>query len=146
MGVLLQKGKSDFDSQEEIKYVIHQLKQRNLSQIYECIETIDDQYPTRYKLVYQEFEDIFGWLMDDTEPLFNKLKEFNMVDVYEALGVMVMFCGEEFEKKCGFVFRLFDFDNSFTLEKTELMKTVKVVLRGICKVVGLPLPSQKFSE
>ena len=96
--------------------------------------------------MFKEFNDVFGILMDDTEPLFNKLQELKMVDIYEALACFGLFCGDSFENKCAFVFRLFDFDNSNTIEKTELVKTVNCVLRAICKVVGLPLPKMEFLE
>jgi Ca2+-binding EF-hand superfamily protein len=84
--------------------------------------------------------------MDDTEPLFKRLQEYKMVDVYEALGVLALFCGEDFDSKCAFVFRLFDFDNSHTLEKDELIKTIRIVLKGISKVAKIEPPPAGFIE
>lgn len=55
--------------------------------------------------------------MDDTEPLFKVLAEYKLVNTYEALAVFGIFCGDEFEIKAGFLFRLFDFDMSYTLVK-----------------------------
>lgn len=78
--------------------------------------------------------------MDDTKPLFERLQEFKMADVYESLACFCLFSGDTFENKCAFVFKLFDFDNSNSLERGELVKTIDTVLRAICKSVGLPLP------
>ncbi len=85
-------------------------------------------------------------LIDEPKLLFESLQENRLVEVYECLAIFSIFSGETFENKCLFIFRLFDFDTSDTLEKTELVKTLRVVIKSICKVVGLPIPLQQFFE
>jgi len=47
-----------------------------------------------------------------------------LVNIFEALACFCIFSGESYETKCQFIFRLFDFDCSNTLEKDEIIKTL----------------------
>ena len=60
---------SEFEAQ------LFSLKRINLKELFECIEVIDELYPTCYRLLRHEFDAIFGMLIDDTEPIFNRLSE-----------------------------------------------------------------------
>ncbi|KAL4486887.1 hypothetical protein ABPG72_009651 [Tetrahymena utriculariae] len=152
MGQLLEKANQKQISQT-LEDQLFSLKKITLKELYECIEIIDQQYPTSYRLFYEEFDQIFGILMDDTEPIFNKLseqvsnnKELKMADVYECLACFALFSGDTFENKIQFVYRLFDFDSSNTIEKQELIFTISSVIKSLCKVVGVPVPKIEFLE
>lgn len=45
-----------------------------------------------------------------------------------------------------FVFRLFDFDLSNTLEEHEIINTLQCVVRAMCKIAGLVIPSVSMLE
>lgn len=96
--------------------------------LFDCVDTIDKYYPQSCFLNYQEFDDIFATLSDNVADLFNRLAEKNdgqmLVHTFEALAAFCVFSGESFEIKCMFVFRLFDFDLSNTLEEHEIINTL----------------------
>lgn len=115
------------------------------------METIEDQYPHTSFLSYQDFDDIFGPLLPDTEPLFTKISDYNkekenVADLYESLSIFALFNSDEFEYKIGFLFKLFDFDRSGTIESDELVLTFQAVVRALCKLAGLPLPTMAYLE
>lgn len=62
--------------------------------------------------------------------LFDRLKDsfdesdHPKVHTFEALAAFAMFSGEPYEMKCMFIFRLFDFDLSNTLEEPEMINTL----------------------
>ena len=133
------------------KTLFLQLKRNQLKDIYECMETIEDQYPHTSFLSYQDFDDIFGPLLPDTEPLFTKISDYNkekenVADLYESLSIFALFNSDEFEYKIGFLFKLFDFDRSNTIEPDELVLTFQAVVRALCKLAGLPLPTMAYLE
>lgn len=105
------------------------------------MQYIHNQFPKCYTMIYEIFDEIFGTLMDDSQPLFDRLSENKLVNIYESLAVFTIFCGDTFENKTAFLFRLFDFDSSFTLAKDELVKTIYVILKGIAKVTNKLLNS-----
>lgn len=69
-----------------------------------------------------------------------------LVHTFEALAAFAIFSGESFEMKSMFVFRLFDFDLSNTLEESEIVNTLQCVVRAMCKIAGLVIPSVGMLE
>jgi hypothetical protein len=63
-----------------------------------------------------------------------------MVDVYESLACMALFSGDSFDSKIAFIFKLFDFDNSDTIEKLELIFTISSVVKSLCKIQNILVP------
>ena len=49
-------------------------------------------------------------------------KDAKMADVYESLACFGLYSGDTFENKVAFIFKLFDFDNSNTIEKFEIFE------------------------
>lgn len=78
--------------------------------------------------------------------LAQKVEGNSVVHTFEALATFAIFSGETFETKCVFVFRLFDFDLSNTLEEQEMVNTLQCVVRAMCKVAGLVIPSVGLLE
>lgn len=127
------------------------LKRNKLKDIFECIEFIDEQFPDASYLNYEQFEEIFSPLLGDPEQLFEKLHEKTadkekVVDIYEVLSIFALFAFDEFDNKLAFIFKLFDFDSSDTLELSELVLTVQAVIRSLCKMASLPIPTIPFLE
>lgn len=148
MGALLHTSKP---AQNLDKELFLWLKRNKLKDIFDCIEIIDDQYPEASFLRYEEFDDVFSSLLPDTEPFFKKLQEFTsdkegVIDIYESISIFALFCMDEFELKSAFIFKLFDFDSSDSLELSELVLTIQAVLRSLCKMASLPLPDLEFLE
>lgn len=97
-----------------------------------------------------QFNDIFSPIVDDPDPFFlllqNEKNLDGVVDVYEAFAVFAAFCKDPFERKVQFIFELFDFDHSKTLQLPELILTMQSVLRGLCKFVHITPPPLKSIE
>jgi len=70
----------------------------------------------------------------------------DFVDIFECLGCLITFSGQEYLEKTTFIFKLFDFDDSGFIEKRELILTLQAVIRGLCKLVNLPIPHLKEIE
>jgi len=142
---LTQTSNSPYD-----KSLLKQLKQRTLKDLSECITVLSEDYPDAQCLDYSQFEDVFCPILDDAEPFFLKLQnkgDINgTVDVYEALAAFAIFSGEKFEKKVSYIFHLFDFDRSNSLESTEMVLTLQSATRGLCKFVNMTPPPLKSLE
>ena len=148
MGALLHSSKSPYSLDKSLFLA---LKRNKLKDIFDCIEIMEDQYPDASYLRYEEFDDIFSSLLGDTEPLFEKLHEVTtdkekVVDISESLSIFALFCADDFDQKSAFIFKLFDFDYSDTLELSELVLTIQAVIRSLCKMASLPLPDISFLE
>ena len=148
MGALLHSSKQATPLD---KTLFLSLKRNKLKDIFECIEIVDDQHADAPFLRYEDFDDVFSSLLGDTEPLFEKLHEVTsdkekVVDIYEALSIFALFCADEFDQKLAFIFKLFDFDSSETLELSELILTIQAIIRSLCKMASLDLPTISFLE
>lgn len=146
MGNFLNKTpESKFD-----QTLINQLKLRTLPEIRECITVLTEDYPDLQCLEFSQFEDVFCPILDDQEPFFLKLQNANdldgTVDIYETLAAFVIFSGDKFENKVKFIFELFDFDHSKSLEMPEMVLTLQAASRALCKFVNITPPSMKLLE
>lgn len=132
------------------KSLINQLHQRSLNDLAECVNMLAEDYPECQCIDIDQFSDIFGVMVDDPEPFFLKLQNSHdikgTVDVYETLAAFAVFSKEKFEKKVTFMFKLFDFDHSNTLELNELVLTLQSAARGLCKFVHIPPPTLSVLE
>ncbi|EGR34664.1 hypothetical protein IMG5_004360 [Ichthyophthirius multifiliis] len=152
MGQLIHKFNNNIQIQNlNLLIQLYNLKNYTISDLFDCIEVIDKHYPSSYRLLYKEFDEIFGSLTDDTEPIFTQLanheeKTEKAVDLYESLALICLFSGDLFENKIHFIFRLFDFDNSDSLEKTELIFTICTCVKSLCKIWNILIPKQEFFE
>ena len=145
MGQLLNKSSEGYDVE-----LIHDLRPRDLKELGECIQIINQDYENISYLNYSQFDDIFCGFCNDCEPYFLMLQNDHAigktVDMYESLGAFAIFCGDIFPNKLRFIFHLFDFDKSNTIELTELVMTLQSVIRALCKFVNLPIPTLKEIE
>lgn len=127
-----------------------QLKERPLIDVIECMKVLLEDYPDCPCIDYNQFEDVFAPIVDDAEPFFlllqNEQNLEGVVDIYEALAVFAVFSKDKFDKKVNFIFELFDFDRSRSLEQAELALTLQAVLRGLCKFVHITPPPHKSFE
>lgn len=94
--------------------LLAQLKERKIDDIMEAVNIINSDYADCQCVDYSQFDDIFSFIMDDTEPFFidlqNKKDIDGTVDIYESMAAIVIFCGDKFENKAKFIFEMFDFD------------------------------------
>ena len=99
MGELLSKA-----PQRSIdKNIYFQLRQNKLKDLMECLETINDSFPSQNYFEYSEFDDVFGPLLPDTEPMFNYICEETkdqilMAEIYESLSCFSLFTSNSFEE------------------------------------------------
>lgn len=132
------------------KALISQLRNRNLSDLIDCYNVLSEDYTGCTTIDFSQFEDIFGPMLDDAEPFFLELQNDHdidgTVDVYETIAAFTVFIKEQFEKKVMFIFQLFDFDQTSSLESSELAITLQSAARGLCKFVHIPVPSAKSLE
>jgi len=132
------------------KEVLNYLKTKELKDITESLEIIQQDYDHVSYLTYSQFDDIFMGLLNDCEPFFLALQsDHNIektVDLYESLAAFIIFSGSSIEEKTVFIFQLFDFDKSETLELTEMIMTLQSAIGGLCKYVYLPIPSLQDVE
>ncbi len=68
---------------------------------------------------------MFCCLLDEySEEFFLQLENAHdiegQVDVFESVSTFVVLCNDDFEEKLKFIFQLFDFDHSETIEGKEL--------------------------
>lgn len=130
--------------------LLDHLKKKDLRDLAECIEIINESYPSCTNLTYEQFEDVFCGLLNDTEPYFLQLQNdrdiSKTVDLFETIACLAIFCGDKFEDKLQYIFSLFDFDRSGSIEKNELIMTLQSAVRAICKFVNIVPPSIKTCE
>ena len=146
MGQLLKKEpKKPYD-----RDLLRNLKEKSLGDLNECIEIINEEYADCPYLTYEQFEDIFCGMLNNTEPYFLQLQNdqdiAKTVDMFESVASFTVFCGDKFEDKLMYIFRLFDFDRSTTIEKNELVLTLQSAVRAICKFVNIDPPTVKECE
>ena len=114
------------------------------------IEIINESYPSCTNLTYEQFEDVFCGLLNNTEPYFLQIQNDHdvkkTVDLFETIACLAIFCGDKFEDKLQYIFSLFDFDRSGTIEKNELVMTLQSAIRATCKFVNIEPPSIKTCE
>ena len=138
------------------KELILDLKKNTMNDIFNTVEIVHHKYPSYSLLDYAKFDDIFSSLASDTEPIFYQLRENYgknadnsnkyLVDLFESLAIFALFSSEAYEVKIAFIFRLFDFDVSDTIEPSELTMSVQCVVRGLCKMVNILPPGYSFLE
>ena len=80
-------------------------------------------------------------MLNNTQPLFEIMREDQAVDIYQTLISMVVFSKGHFDDKLRTLFTLFDFDGSGEIERKELSCFIQAAVMGLCKLVGLPYPS-----
>jgi Ca2+-binding EF-hand superfamily protein len=132
------------------KTLLNQIRQRHLSDLLECYTVLTEDYPDAHDLDFSQFEDVFGPMLDDAEPVFLELQNNNdingTVDIYETLSAFAVFVKAQFEKKVSFIFTLFDFDQTNSLETSELAITMQAAARGLCKFAHITPPAPKSLE
>ncbi len=96
---------------------ILELKQINLTDVVEVIKEYQQNYGNLNTVDYSQFDDLFSYVVQDTEAFFDQiscldLEEKYTADVYEALSVLILFAIGDFDDKIQMIFTLFDFDLS----------------------------------
>lgn len=116
-------------------------KKGRIEAIRESHKNLHDIYgPETHAVDEEQFEDVFGLWIDDTEPDFKFWAgSCDKANVFVCLCGMATFCNGKLDQKLDFVFQLFDFDNSSTLCFDELVMLMRCVLKGMCQLTGLPL-------
>lgn len=138
------------------KEAIITLKKNTMKDIFDCIEIVHYKYPHYSLLDFEKFEDIFSDMIPDCASIFEQIKQKYgkesdpqskyLVDLYECLAIFALFSSEKYEIKIAFIFRLFDFDLSETIEPTELTLSLQCVVRGLCKMAGIIPPGYAYLE
>ena len=132
------------------KELISVLKQKKFTEIGEILENLKILYPLNNTLSIEEFDEVFPDFFPDAHTCFELLQNTHslagVIDIYECLAAIVMFSGEEFEEKLRFIFFLFDFNGSQSIEEKELILSFQSTIRGLCKLVNLPVASLEDIE
>jgi len=68
------------------------------------------------------------------------------VCIYEAIVAITFLCHDQYEKKVGYIFSIFDFDQSFELKREEFELTITVACRALAKVLKVSTPSASDIE
>jgi len=127
------------------KDLISTLKQKKFNEIAPILETLHILFPLNNTLSFEEFEETFTDFFPDSSTFFELLQNSHsvtgVIDIYECIAAIVMFSGEELEEKLRFIFFLFDFNGSQAIEEKELILSFQSTIRGLCKLVNMPVPS-----
>lgn len=112
-----------------------------LDSVKESYENLVDIYGVdTHNVNSEEFEDVFGLWIDDTDPDFAFWASGGQTaNVFVCFCGMTTFCDGKLEHKLDFIFNLFDFDQSSSLSADELVMLMRCVLKGMCSLTGLPL-------
>ena len=126
------------------------LKQKRFTEIAQILENLHLLFPLNNTLNYEEFEELFSDFFPDPATFFELLQNNHslngVIDIYECIAAIIIFSGEEFEEKLRFIFFLFDFNGSQSIEEKELILSFQSTIRGLCKLVNLPVPSLEEIE
>jgi len=68
-------------------------------------------------LTYDEFNDVFSAVINNTAVVFEKLRFNEHVNIYEAFVAMTVFSFGEFDLKLEGLFRSFDCDDGGTIDR-----------------------------
>lgn len=72
-----------------------------------------------------------------------KVKEKDkFVDKYEVLASFALLNGSELENRSTFIFKLFDFDGSKTIDLNEFILSASSAIRGLCRLIGQKEPTK----
>ena len=141
--ISLEDPELDLDIKNDLVYV-------NIPKIIEVAGVLNDICPAETHLNQYDFEDIFSLCLKHPTKLFETLKETldgeteEVVSIYEAITAMTFLCHDEYEKKMTYIFQIFDFDQNFTLTKTEFELTVTAGCRALTKLLkNVETPSNK---
>ena len=130
--------------------LLDQIKSQKIADIQECFTVLCQDYEHCHYVNHDQFTDIFGPITDDPSEFFLILQEDrdmnDTVDVYESLAIFIIFSADDIDSKISFIFKLFDFDNNGSLDISELFMTLQSATRGMCKLVGMKLPTKKDLE
>ena len=145
MGGYLTKSYELVNSQS----LLGQVKHLTIKDILECYTVFSQDYHCHY-VDCEQFTDIFGLIIDDPSEYFVLLQNDHdvngTVDIYETFSVFMILSGDSIDSKIPFVFKLFDFDCTGSLEMSELHMTLQSAARGISKFVGIAPPSHQDIE
>ena len=144
------KEKTKQQVQEHRNSLTLHLKTKNINDMRDVVEYISNVYSQHSLLSQEEFEDIFGIIFDDlVDQAFEalKAKKTGKVDLYEGLAVLALLNGDDdFEGRIAFIFKLFDFDGSGSIEKKEFVMSCTAAIIGLSKIAHVPLPTLKEIE
>eukprot|EP01083_Nonionella_stella_P071351 191605_1 len=86
-----------------------------------------------------EFEQLFGHWIPDTLPHFAMWACLqDRIDTSEVFCGATVYCLGRLRDKIDFVFDTFDFDNSKSISKDELVMLINSAINGMCKLAGIP--------
>ena len=112
-------------------------KNLRLYDIHQVFEDYLNNYLHLQTLNWDEFDEIFSPLLNNTLPIFEILEENQAVSVREALVGMTLFSVGDFDDKLRTLFSAFDLDNSGEIDRKELGTFITDAIYCLCKVVGI---------
>ena len=152
MGNLLGLQKKRSQKQQEIGESHHEiitlLKRKQIDDLLDVEEYLNEQYPQTTLFAREEFVDVFGILLDDrAESAFEIFRNAQgLCDKYEILAAMALLNGDDLEVRSNYIFRLFDFDRSRNIDLNEFVLSASSAINGLCKMVGQPTPQANQIE
>ena len=85
---------------------------------------MQDYYP-KEDITFEEFDDVFAQLLNDTKPFYQVLQDGHSINIYETLISLVIFePNSEFEDKILTLFKAFDVNADESIDKKELIKVL----------------------
>jgi len=121
-------------------------KKTLFSQVDDCREYFIENYGiSKMSLNKEEFDDVFSIMLDDVDVHFKMFDTFGRgkVNVFEVFAGAYMFSQEPLhglDAKLDACFKLFDFDESNSLNEVEMELMFEAVLMGLSKISKISLP------
>jgi Ca2+-binding EF-hand superfamily protein len=132
-------------SQEDLEtnpVLVEDILNIDMKMVMEIADLINVSVFDRDALRKDEFEDIFGLGLGEAELFFEVLKEKHPVtgeeqaDIYEAMAAITILCNDTYERKCTYLFSIFDFNRNFELDRGEFKLTMAATMRSMTKLTG----------
>ena len=124
--------------------LVNQIRAKmTLERLCSCFNVYMEDYYPREDLTFDEYDNVFCQMLNNTLPLFEVLANRKTINIYEILIALVVFESHaEFQDKVNLIFKAFDVDASGALDRPELSKFLICGIVGLCKVIGLKAPSR----
>mmetsp|Transcript_42161 Transcript_42161/g.82812 ORF Transcript_42161/g.82812 Transcript_42161/m.82812 type:complete len:567 (-) Transcript_42161:569-2269(-) len=119
--------------------ILRHYSELSLGELEESLEILNDVFGDRHDLNQDEFDEVFGFWMGDSEPdwvFWAEGKE--KIDIYTVFAGIAAYCNGKLEDKIDFIFGLFDFDGGGSLNSIECYCLIMVSVKALCQLAGIP--------
>lgn len=128
---------SEQSVKDKNKQTIKRFKNLRLYDVHAVFQDYIANYLHLQHLTWDQFDEIFSPLLNNTLPVFEILEESQTVNIRQALIGLTIFSVGDFDDKLYTLFSAFDLDNSGAIDRKELGTFISEAIYCLCKVVGL---------